>query len=382
MSQETMLDVLTNAYETRKKPLQKSLDSLTQKRDALEASLMRMSESLYGTPQIHDPRKSWWSNVVVLCFMLIVAFGEMPFNRVALEVLGLNTDETQYVAIAVGVIMAGIAWATGYYLKRAWVTLKPKNVVVGFLLVIISIGGIFTLSLMREKYLAASGSDVFLAPWIQTLLTYMIFMGGVLVEFFFSSSVKNLEEEKAYKKKYVEYAQTSIKILETEKSIEALNEELQEKLESETNIMVEQQRTTVSRNNSNRVREEKIIPSSPDKGFEQLSNSLSGEIDTQAEYPNDIGHPWNSFFKMSRRSWVSANVEIERKLNDVKNGRVQLYESDAELLMNQIQSQEEKIPSIEESFRERRDSQSDWSTWIQAKELFFHLKNRAENEIL
>ena len=367
-----MLDVLKSTYASQIQSHEVGLEVLKKDRSEKETSLMTMSQKLFKTVQIHDPRPSKLAAVLTIIVqvaaVLLVAYGEWPFNAVSFQVLGLSDQQCNYVALAIGAVMGFLAFGAGYSSKKGWVTGTMKWWGLSIFLLLVSIGGIYTLSIMRTEFLQKNAEDgtTMLNPATQTALTYMIFIGGVMVEFFCSKVYEFPEEFSAYCKTYVEYEKILGKIQLAEDAIQQLNQKMQSDLSKESELIVAKAKLEHSR-------EVKNLDLFPVKEPVAKSNPVLVPIPSvkpiaPLSIPKD-------FFKKKYESWLTENKNIENELDELKvNPKfVTSYLSERIIL------QQSNVVVLDELVKREDPDVQSW--WRERKEQFSNLVKRVENEI-
>lgn len=333
--------------------------NLNQDRREKQSALMTISQKIFGTVEIHDPRPSKERVILIIIAQvaaaLLVAYGEWPFNSVSFQVLGsLSNEQCSYVALAIGAVMGFLAFGTGYSLKKGWVTGSGKWWILGFILTLVSIGGIYTLSVMRAEYLRQNAEDgtTMLNPATQTALTYMIFLGGVMVEFFCSRVHKFPEDFSAYCKMYAEYEKILAKIKAAEDAITDLNTKLHSELSKESELIIAKTKIELSRNE-----ELQVAPA------------------VQPEPKSDVlPQKSKQSFEETYNIWKSKNNQIENDLNEQKEN-LEFKASGLDVL---IKSQEASIELLDKLVVDESEYVQNW--WIERKQSFRYLKNRVKNE--
>lgn len=323
---------------------------------------MTISQKIFGTVQIHDPRPSKARLVLTIiaqvAAVLLVAYGEWPFNSVSFQVLGsLSNQQCSYVALAIGAVMGFLAFGTGYSFKKGWVTSSGKWWGLGLILTLVSIGGIYTLSVMRAEYLRQNAEDgtTMLNPATQTALTYMIFLGGVMVEFFCSRVHEFPEDFSAYCKTYAEYEKILAKIKVAEDAIDSLNAQLHSELGKESQLIVARTKMELSRN-------EEIAPVSV------------APVESKLDMPSKKEEDKKESFESKYDFWKLENFEIEEQLERMKKDP----SFKAQNLDTRIKSQTSEIEKLDQLVITESDYVKKW--WIGRKESFSYLVNRVENE--
>lgn len=212
------------------------LDTVT----PIEQKLQRMSWELFNFLGIY--KKSFWAKVLPMIVFVLVATAEMPLNATAFEIFLRSQTETLIIAILFGAVIALTAHLSGFFLKRYVVTRKTSNLIAGMLIIILTIIGLYVSSELRVQYLSTMNSVSMTSQGIQFFMSFFIFSAGVVASYHFTTSVDNIEKEKAYFQSLRELKKINRQISRVEKDIDDVNKKAENSIKKRITVMTTEEK--------------------------------------------------------------------------------------------------------------------------------------------
>lgn len=176
-----------------------------------ENELRNLSQSLYNSSSIHKPIWFIWeilSNWGYIATLALIAFAEMPLNRVIFQLLGEGRNFTTMLALAVGVLIAFLSHITGHFLHKTKGENRKKAYSWVIVISLFAFVGILSgvIGYLRSMYFVEMNQEESVNPYIMGFLNFLFYIGGVVIAYLYADTNRlSKADKKSYRMKYNEW---------------------------------------------------------------------------------------------------------------------------------------------------------------------------------
>ncbi len=331
---------VTEGHESAKKAMTLKLEENSKKSIRLREDLAKMSKELFGTEKFSEKGPGVWKHIIWILGLLAVAVVEIPLNAMSFEIFDRTQDETTAMAVVAGILIAGLAHATGFFFKRWTVRNEQRttNGLLAFVCLTVAIFGLWTLAGFRVQYRNEIGDEDTVSQFQQAGFAFLVFFIGVLASFFHTSSAANLKLEKDFYKELKTLRDNRSKLDKLIKERDAMNKQYpkdlaqaEKQVKDEAKKEADEAKKEVKKGADAKISEEEALNKKNSEFtelknkfnqlFEEVNNRLTSKTGVDLDlYKNDI-------------AFIDAKTQLEFYMEEMEKLSKEVTVADAEELV-------------------------------------------------